>query len=90
MHLEFRCVHCLAHFGAAPETTADEILERMFCEGLWYALGPGKTFEDMVVAALVTHGRICCPECSEPVALCQDGLGWPDASPATFPPYYLN
>jgi hypothetical protein len=80
VQLELRCTNCSAHFGAVPETSDDEILDRMFHEGLWYALGPGKTFEDMIVSSLITHGCICCPECSEPVALSQDGLGWADSS----------
>jgi hypothetical protein len=38
-------------------------------DGPWFALAPGRTFEDMIFAALARRGRILCPECGTAVAV---------------------
>ena len=59
-------------FPRPANTSSDAILDRMTEEGPWYALGPGKTFADMVSAALATRGRILCPECRRPLRVGQE------------------
>jgi hypothetical protein len=78
MQIELRCPSCPCRFGSAPDTPADEILDRMIDDGPWFALGEGETFEDMISAALLQRGRICCPECREPVWVGEASLGWVD------------
>ena len=56
MQVELCCPECCCRFAAPPDTSADEIIERMTDEGPWYALGDGETFEDMVHAALSAGG----------------------------------
>jgi hypothetical protein len=47
----------------------------MIDEGPWFALADGKTFEDMIFAALMRRGKIRCPECGKPVAIQEESLG---------------
>jgi hypothetical protein len=74
MRIELYCPDCSCHFAAAPDAPAAEVLDRMIEEGPWYALGDGETFEDMIFAALVSRGIICCPECGEPVSVSEESL----------------
>jgi hypothetical protein len=77
MHIELRCRECPCRFHAAPDTPADEVLDRMIEEGPWFALARGETFEVMVRAALRARGTIRCPECGRAVAVAGGSLGRP-------------
>jgi hypothetical protein len=74
MQINLRCPRCPCCFSASPDTPADEIIERMIDEGPWYALAEGSTFEDMIFAALLTRGRIGCPDCGKSVAIVEESL----------------
>jgi hypothetical protein len=69
MVIELRCPSCACHLSAAYDTPAEEILDLMTESGPWFALGRGRTFADMVNAALAARGRICCPECRDDVSV---------------------
>ena len=75
MQIELFCPHCSCRFVAPPEASAEEVHERMFEEGPFYALGDGNTFEDMIFASLAERGAICCPECGDPVHVSEESLG---------------
>jgi len=75
MMIELFCQACNNRFVAPPETPALEVLERMFDEGPWFALGEGETFEDMIFTALTSRGAICCPDCLRPVSVSEESLG---------------
>ena len=75
MQIELYCDRCSCRFAAPPETSANEITDRMFETGPWYALGDGATFEDMIFATLTEDGHIACPECGDPVAVSEESLG---------------
>jgi hypothetical protein len=75
MQIELYCNCCSCRFAAPPETSANEITDRMFEQGPWYALGDGETFEDMIFASLTEDGNIACPECGDPVAVSEESLG---------------
>jgi hypothetical protein len=75
MQIELLCPRCACRFGAAPETPAAEVFDRMTEEGPWYALGDGETFEDMIFAALTARGAIHCPDCGEAVGVSEESLG---------------
>src|SRR5262245_22899056 len=75
MRIELYCPHCSCRFVAPPDASAEEINERMFDEGPWYALGDGNTFEDMISTPLTERGAICCPECGDPVSVSEESLG---------------
>jgi len=75
MHIELRCPRCPCQFSAPPDTPADTVIDRMIDEGPWFALADGKTFEDMIFAALMRRGKIRCPECGKPVAIQEESLG---------------
>jgi hypothetical protein len=75
MNIELRCPECPCRFHAAPETPADEVLDRMTDEGPWFALARGETFEGMVRAALRARGAIRCPECGRAVAVAGGSSG---------------
>jgi hypothetical protein len=75
MQIELYCPGCACQFSAPPDLPADQVLERMIDEGPWFALGEGETFEDMIFTALARRGRICCPECRQPVAINEQSLG---------------
>ncbi len=75
MQVELHCANCCRHFAAAPQTAADEIVERMCAERSWYGLGEGETFEDMIFSALTEHGAIGCPACGEAVSVSEESLG---------------
>jgi hypothetical protein len=75
MQIELYCNGCACRFVAPPEASANEITDRMFEEGPWYALGDGETFEDMIFATLTGDGDIHCPECGDPVAVSEESLG---------------
>ena len=53
----------------------NDITDRMFDAGPWYALGDGETFEDMIFSSLTESGHIDCPECGEPVGVSEESLG---------------
>lgn len=74
MQVELYCPECCCRFAAPPDSSCDEILERMTEEGNWYALGDGATFEDMIFAALEARGSILCPECGHPVSVSEESL----------------
>jgi hypothetical protein len=75
MQIELHCPGCLFHFSAPPDAAAAEILNQMIEEGPWLALGRGETFEDMIFAALTSRGKICCPDCQEPLEVSEESLG---------------
>jgi hypothetical protein len=75
MHMELRCPGCPCRFGAAPDTSADEVLDLMIAEGPWFALAEGETFEEMVFAALGARGKIRCPDCGRAVSIEEKSLG---------------
>jgi hypothetical protein len=72
--LELRCPSCPCHFSAAPSTPYSDVLDRMIDEGPWFGLAEGKTFEDMIFAALAMRGSIRCPECSEAVVVGEQSM----------------
>ncbi len=67
MQIELRCPSCACHFSASPDAPYGEVLDRMIDEGPWFGLAEGKTFEDMIFAALTTRGAIRCPDCTDAV-----------------------
>ena len=75
MQVELHCRRCASRFAAAPDTPAAEVLERMACEGPWYALGDGETYEDMIFSTLFACGSIRCSECGEPADVTEQSLG---------------
>jgi len=75
MRIELYCSNCSCRFAAPPDTSAEEIRERMFADGPWHALGDGTTFEDMIFSSLTERGAICCPECGDPVDVSEESLG---------------
>lgn len=75
MKVELYCPHCASSFVAEPETPAAEVLDRMACEGPWYALGDGETYEDMIFTTLLSHGSIRCSECGEQANVSEESLG---------------
>jgi len=75
MQIELDCPRCHCHFAAPPDSPAAEVIDRMTEEGPWFALGDGETFEDMIFAALAARGKICCPDCGEPVSVGEASLG---------------
>lgn len=75
MQIELFCDCCACRFVAPPEATADEVVDRMFDQGPWYALGDGATFEDMIFSTMTEYGNIFCPECGEPVSVSEESLG---------------
>ena len=75
MKIELYCEHCHCRFADAPDTPADDVVDRMIGEGPWYALGDGATFEDMIFNAITERGSILCPECEEPVSVSEESLG---------------
>jgi hypothetical protein len=75
MQIELFCDCCACCFVAPPETAAEEVTDRMFQSGPWYALGDGATFEDMIFSTLTQHGHIYCPDCGEPVSVSEESLG---------------
>ncbi len=75
MQVELYCPACCGRFGAAPETPAAEVLDRMAGEGPWYALGDGETFEDMIFSTLLAHGHVRCTECGELASVSEESLG---------------
>ncbi len=74
MQIELDCPRCHCHFASPPDSPAAVVLDRMTEEGPWFALGDGATFEDMIFAALVERGQICCPECGAPVSVSEESL----------------
>jgi len=46
----------------------------MIDEGPWFGLAEGKTFEDMIFAALAMRGSIRCPECSDAVVVGEQSM----------------
>ena len=75
MQIELFCDGCACRFVAPPDASANEVADRMFEHGPWYALGDGETFEDMIFSSLTDEGNICCPECGDPVAISEESLG---------------
>lgn len=75
MQVELCCPQCGCRFCAAPETPAEEVMDRMAEEGPWYALGDGETFEDMIFTTLFACGAIRCSECGEAVTVTEESLG---------------
>ena len=49
-------------------------VDRLLDRGIWYGLGDGETFEDMIFNTITEHGDIPCPECHEPVNVCEESL----------------
>jgi hypothetical protein len=75
MVVELACLACPCSFHTAPDTPHDEVVRLMTDEGPWFGLAAGRTFEDMIFAALTRRGRILCPECGEPVAVQEASFG---------------
>ncbi len=75
MQIELCCPACDCRLVAPPDTRAEDLMERMFDEGPYFALGDGETFEDMIFATLTEYGNIACPECGEPVMVTEESLG---------------
>ena len=75
MQIELYCDCCACRFVAPPHASSNEITDRMFDQGPWYALGDGETFEDMIFTTLTQEGNIACPECGDPVAVSEESLG---------------
>ncbi len=75
MQIELFCDCCACRFVAPPEASSDEVTDRMFDSGPWYALGDGATFEDMIFTSLIDSGDIFCPECGDPVSVSEESLG---------------
>jgi hypothetical protein len=75
MQIELCCAGCPCRFSAPPETPADEILDRMIDQGVWFTLAEGNTFEDMIIAALLRRGNIRCADCGEAVSLQEESIG---------------
>lgn len=75
MKIELLCPACTCRFAAPPETSSDEILQRMIDDGPWYVLGEGETFEDMIFTSLTRHGAIRCPDCGTEVSVSEESLG---------------
>ena len=75
MQIELYCDLCSCRFVAPPHASANDITDRMFEQGPWYALGDGETFEDMIFTTLTEEGRIACPECGDAVAVSEESLG---------------
>jgi hypothetical protein len=75
MQIELRCPDCPCAFCAAPDTPADEVVERMIDDGPWFALAEGTTFEDMIFSALLLRGDIRCPQCGQAVSIQEESLG---------------
>jgi hypothetical protein len=75
MVVALSCLACPCEFSAAPDTPADEVLERMAEEGPWFALAAGETFEDMIFTALAQRGRILCPQCRRGIAVNESSFG---------------
>jgi len=73
MQVELHCPSCACHFGAAPGTPYDEVLDRMTDEGPWFGLAEAPTFEGMVAATLAARGVIRCPDCAGAVAVSDRG-----------------
>jgi hypothetical protein len=76
MKIELSCPACACHFGAPPQTPAEDILDRMTDDGPWFGLADGDTFEDMVLRVLMARGRIRCPECGSAVTVTGTRVGW--------------
>src|SRR5437660_4857675 len=74
MQTHLYCPRCSCHFSALADTPAAEVLERMTDDAPWFALAEGKTFEDMVFAALGARGKILCPECRRAVLVGGESL----------------
>jgi hypothetical protein len=75
MQIELGCPGCPCRFSAPPETPADQVLDRMIDEGIWFTLAEGNTFEDMVIAALLRRGNIRCADCGSDVSFHEESLG---------------
>jgi hypothetical protein len=75
MQIELYCDACTCRFCAPPDATPNEVTDRMFENGPWYALGDGETFEDMIFATITEQGHIDCPECGAPVSVSEESLG---------------
>ncbi len=75
MRIELHCTACSCRFVAPAHASDDEIRQRMWEDGSWYALGDGTTFEDMIFATLMERGAICCPNCGDPVSVSEESLG---------------
>jgi hypothetical protein len=74
MKIALECPNCV-RFTAPPETSSDEILERMHDEDTWFGLGEGETFEDMIFSSLAENGGIACPACGDHVMVSEETLG---------------
>ena len=75
MQIELYCDCCACRFVAPPETAAEDVVDRMFDPGPWYALGDGATFEDMIFTTMTEYGHVFCPDCGEPVSVSEESLG---------------
>lgn len=75
MQVELFCTACCCRFAAPPDTTSEQVLERMNNDGPWYSLGDGETFEDMIFSSLTENGFISCPHCGELVSVSEESIG---------------
>jgi hypothetical protein len=73
MHIELDCPRCLRHFVVQLRESESEIWDTS--DEPWCALGDGNTFEDMIYAALVERGAVCCSVCGEAVPVTEESLG---------------
>jgi hypothetical protein len=75
VQIHLRCPCCPCHFSAPADAPVAAILERMTEEAPWFTLAEGKTFEDMVFAALGESGGILCPRCRKEALVGGESLG---------------
>ncbi|MFO0863489.1 MAG: hypothetical protein U0744_02310 [Gemmataceae bacterium] len=74
MKIELHCPACACRFAAPPQTSPEELIDRMFDEGPRFALGDGETFEDMIFNTILDQGAIHCPDCGEAVCVAEESL----------------
>jgi hypothetical protein len=69
MNIELHCRHCGFQFAAPAHSLAEEVMDRMNEKDVWIALASGTTFEEMLSVALLSRGKISCPECPAALSL---------------------
>ena len=75
MQIELFCNSCSHRFTAPADAPGAEVLERMMITVPNSALGDGETFEDMIHTALAEQAPMPCPDCGDPLQVCEESLG---------------